>query len=349
MAAWLDTAQGSSGWTLTDTGRLEALVRWMTHPDTQYPALVCFAGNGNRVRALRALFPHNNVTRRGPAALMRLHLSTETAGTDHPVLFAECGIYSSSGFADPALYRSSDQKLRQYSVSQRTSGSAADVNLHVITQVVLPWTQILCLFVDSVSEMRELQQLLDQPPHKVHVGSHSVNVRFRILIVLTTPQVYASHELAAVIPQDHSRDVVAPEVTFVDLRDRFELSPMAAFEPLRGVILDKLQSVRIEQTQHGVLFSAVHLCALWKSNLESQMRGLDPAAFDCLRVARKNYPSTLSRKACLVDFLRESEKTGCTAQDVCSFVASAILMDAYPPGMHCEFDLTSPDARPARL
>lgn len=136
----------------------------------------------------------------------------------------------------------------------------------------MPWTQILYLSVDSVSEMRELQRLLDQPPHKTHIGSHSVNVRFRILIVLTTSQDYASHELAAVVPQDHSRNVIAPEVTFVDLRDRYELSPMAAFEPLRGVILDKFQSVRTEQTQHGVLFSAVHLSALWKSNLESRMR-----------------------------------------------------------------------------
>lgn len=48
------------------------------------------------------------------------------------------------------------------------------------------------------------------------------------------------------IPQDYSRDVVALEVTFVDLRDRSQLSPMAAFELLRSAILDKLQSVRIE-------------------------------------------------------------------------------------------------------
>jgi hypothetical protein len=218
-----------------------------------------------------------------------------------------------------------------------------------MSQVVLPWTQILCLFVDSVSEMRELQRLLDQPAHKTHIGSHSVNVRLRILIVLTNPQDYASRELAAAVPQDHFRDVVAPEVTFVDLRDRYELSPTAAFEPLRGVILDKLQSIRTEQTQHGVLFSAVHLSTFWKSNLESQMRRLDPADFDCLRVARKNYPSTLSRKTCLADFLGQAQKTGCEAQDVRSFVASAILMDAYPPGAHCEFDSTSPNPTPARL
>jgi hypothetical protein len=65
-----------------------------------------------------------------------------------------------------------------------------------------------------------------------------------------------------VVPQDPFRDVVAPEVTFVDLRDRYELSPTASFELLRSVILNKLQSIRTEQTQHGVLFSAVYLSAL---------------------------------------------------------------------------------------
>lgn len=64
------------------------------------------------------------------------------------------------------------------------------------------------------------------------------------------------------VSQDYFRDVVTPEVTFVDLRDRYELSPTVAFKPLRGVILDKLQSIRTEQTQHGVLFSAIYLSAL---------------------------------------------------------------------------------------
>lgn len=72
MAAWLDISHDSSGWSLVDTGRFDALVQSMSHPDTQFPALICFAGNGNRVKALRALFPHNNITRRGPAALARL-------------------------------------------------------------------------------------------------------------------------------------------------------------------------------------------------------------------------------------------------------------------------------------
>lgn len=336
MAAWLDTARDGSGWHLTDTGRLQSLTRWMSHPDTQYPSLVCFAGNGNRVRALRALFPHNNVTRRGPAALMRLHLSTGTAGTDHPVLVTECGSLSSSGFADPALYRNAPQSFRQYLVSQRVDCPAAEVNLRVMSKVVLPWTQILCLFVDSVSEMRDVQRLLDQARHQIHVGSHPVAVSFRVLVILTSPPKHASHEQAAPISQEDFGDADAPEITYVDLRHRSELSPAAAFEPLRSAILDRLLSVRDEQAQCGVLFSANHLGALWKANLESAMRSPDGAAFDCLRVARSGFPPSSRRVACLVDFLRQTNEARCEGKDVHSFIASALLMDAYPPGMHCE-------------
>lgn len=64
--------------------------------------------------------------------------------------------------------------------------------------------------------MRELQRLLDQSHHKIQVGFYSVPGRFRILIVLTD----TSHELAAAVPQDQAPDTDAPEITFIDLRDR---------------------------------------------------------------------------------------------------------------------------------
>jgi len=75
MAAWLDLVHDSTGWALVDTGRMDQIVQDMSHPATQYPSLVYFLGNRNRVPALRSLFPQNNITRRGPAGLARLHLS----------------------------------------------------------------------------------------------------------------------------------------------------------------------------------------------------------------------------------------------------------------------------------
>ncbi|KAJ5642768.1 hypothetical protein N7490_006768 [Penicillium lividum] len=62
MAAWLDLVNEDGAWTLVDTGRLEELVQGMPCPKRQCPCLVYFAGGLNRLKALRALNPHNNVT-----------------------------------------------------------------------------------------------------------------------------------------------------------------------------------------------------------------------------------------------------------------------------------------------
>lgn len=90
MAAWLDLTHDSAGWSVVDTGRMDEIMQGMSHPTMQYLSLICFLGNGNQVPVLRSLFPHNNVTHRGPAGLTRLHLSTKTASTEHPVLFTDC-------------------------------------------------------------------------------------------------------------------------------------------------------------------------------------------------------------------------------------------------------------------
>lgn len=92
MAAWLDLVSENEVWNLVDTNRLGELVQELPYPKFQYPSLLYFTGNSNRMKALRALFPYNNITRKGPAGLIRLHLSTKTAHTQSPILFAESSL-----------------------------------------------------------------------------------------------------------------------------------------------------------------------------------------------------------------------------------------------------------------
>lgn len=100
MAAWLDLVNEDGVWSLVDTSRLEELVQGMPYPKSQYPCLIYFAGNSTRMKALQALFPQNNVTRKGPAGLIRLHLSTKTAHTENPIIFAESNICSEQSLGD---------------------------------------------------------------------------------------------------------------------------------------------------------------------------------------------------------------------------------------------------------
>jgi hypothetical protein len=54
-------------------------------------------------------------------------------------------------------------------------------------------------------------------------------------------------------------DTSDPTISILDLQDRHDLSPRAAFEPLRRTLLDQIQISQDQWMQQGLLFSAQHL------------------------------------------------------------------------------------------
>lgn len=319
---------------------MNEIVQGMSHPITQFPSLVCFLGNKSRVPALRSLFPDNNVTRRGPAGLARLHLSTKTANTEHPVLFAE------SSFNDPLVLGeccqipSSADRHRQYPIPAGTFKSTASLKHHIMSRLLFPWTHVACLFVDGMAEFEMARSLLEDSHTVMQVGCHAAPPNLmRVVIVLTDPKVTYETDFG----KENMRcsdlaDTREPTVSILDLRDRHQLSPAAAFEPLHRLLLDDLHISRTRRNEQGLLFSAVHLNFLWNRALQQGFLASRIARVDCLQVARERLPVNPSFQSHLVNYLEQSSKAGCSTDEVYTFVASAILMDAYPPGMHSEWN-----------
>ena len=335
MAAWLDILSDTTGRSLVDTGRFEEIVQGMSHPNSQYPSLVYFAGNGNRVKALQALFPRNNVTRKGPAGLIRVHLSTATAHTEHPIIFAESNPFSQAGVGDTCLLRWSGDRHRRYPLSLGESQPLADLQQEVIRQKILPWTQVLCFFVDTISEMQHVQQLLDAPIGTLSIGASHIRSMMRVVIVLSGDSQLEAHgaddgfELPNAWLGQHM-------LTILDLRDRSKLSPSVAYDPLRSLILDQIQQIRSLQKENCLSFSAVHLNALWGRGLQLRMGSSNPASLDCLLVAREGFKRKAAMASCFVELQSQFASSACPENEVYSFIASALLMDAYPPEMHRE-------------
>ncbi|KAJ5291406.1 hypothetical protein N7478_000657 [Penicillium angulare] len=325
MASWLDIVDGPSGWTLVDTGRLETLLQSMSHPKTQFPVLIHFAGNNNRVKALRALFPRNNVTRKGPASFARLHVSTETASTQYPVLFAESRMGGSTDPSGTTSYWHSNPNVERYPLP--ADCSKLNVYRDVMSQIILPWAHILCLFIDSHTEMQECFKLLSQPFRRIQVGSHSISQFMRVIFIFTSPRNY-----------DFLGDVMSshqdPAYTYLNLQDRSELSPEARYEPLRNLLLDKLQTIRAEQSEHGLSLSATHMCFLWKKSLQSKLEKLEIGPLNCLHIAREGFPKESSKAPYLAEFLKVALAGQHDVRKIYEFIASAFLMNAYPPDMH---------------
>ena len=337
MAAWLDILSDTTGSYLVDTGRFEEIVQGMSHPNSQYTSLVYFAGNGNRIKALQALFPHNNVTRKGPAGLIRAHLSTATAHTEHPVIFAESNPFSQAGVGDSCLLRWSGDRHRRYPLGLGGSQPLADLQQEVIRYKILPWTQVLCFFVETVSEIRNVQKLLDAPIGTLSIGASHIQGIMHVVIVLsgnTQPEVHDDDgfELPNAWLRQH-------RITVLDIRDRSELSPSVAFDPLRSLVLEQIQEVRSLQKEKCLSFSAVHLNALWGRGLQVRMGSSNPANLDCLLVAREGYKRKTAMISCFIELKTQFANSACPEDELYNFIASALLLDAYPPEMHRKLSL----------
>lgn len=334
MAAWLDLIPEADGWSIVDSGRLDEIIREMSHPKTQFPSLVYFAGNGSRIKALRALFPRNNITRRGPVGLARLHLSTSTAHAENPVIFAESDLFTRSGLGDANILRYPTQKYQRFYVCSDESSSSAQLQQQIITQMILPWTHVLCLFVDSESEIRTVHRMLQAPRRKLAVGNQAIPDVMRVVIVLTE-NVQKECKMDDELSTLFGKDMDQSQTIILDLRNRSEFSDTVAFEPLRRLVLDHLEEVHdVDQNLQCRPFSAVHLNTLWTFNARLQERKIGLPLLDCLSIARENYPKDTSMTDGLVEFKRKMLGITGPDNDIDSFVASALLMDAYPPEMH---------------
>ncbi|CAG8891594.1 unnamed protein product [Penicillium salamii] len=330
MAAWLDLVKENEAWDLVDTNRLEQLVQELPNPKYQYPSLLYFYGNSNRKKALRALFPYNNITRKGPAGLIRLHLSTKTAHTQNPILFAESGLCLEQSLGDSKWLKNSTTKHQTFSLGGADGTlTPARLQQEVKRQLVLPWTQILCLFLDSVPEIQAATNLLQRPRRQLTIGDEVVPAPTQIVIVLTNSQ-HATKAFAQKCARLQKLDIGT--VTILDLRPRHGLSDSVVFQPLQTLIVKQLSIVQAEQISNCRRFSASHLSAFWSTGVQTHEWLLHAPPFDLLERARRDYV----RNKTMDDCLREVMQTciGYPKEDFDDLVASAFLMDAYPPQMH---------------
>ncbi|KAJ5100980.1 hypothetical protein N7456_007032 [Penicillium angulare] len=330
MAAWLDLVREDGVWSLVDTHRLEELVKEMPYPSCQYPCLLFFVGNANRMRALRTLFPQNNVSRQGPAGMVRLHLSARTAHTEQPILFAESAWWGEKSLGDTKWLRYATHLHQRHTLTD-VGGELVPARLRqqLAGHLVIPWTQMMCLFVDTSVDLKAAGDLLRLPRRPLAVGDECLSNALHVVMV--TEKIHPEDIWAQVSLWELSH---ADRLTILDLRERSRCSDDVAFEPLRGLILDRLPDIWTAQQSDYRLFSALHLGAFWKLSLQHPLHILHTTPLDLLAHARRNFAKAPSMHESLCEGVRLMQVDGYTEGNIYGAVASALLMDAYPPGMH---------------
>jgi hypothetical protein len=335
-SAWLELWQGDTEPLLSHGWRLPQISNDLPDPSNQFPQITFLLGRRLKEKALRTLCQSSF---KGPRRKHAINIRTDnrTLHALQPRLFADC---------DPM-----SQGLQQVPPGTRTChqdevisipASHQNIMLHdlILCRLLFMFVDVICIFADDFGGLNAVQNLLLT---WAGIGSGSSlphAVRPRVIIVASDEGQSVTHNVLD--EKDFLFELQSKEPalykTFSDIRfsrlPSDELSSSARFLSLSAEISRQLHDARFVRIQNQVLFSAVHLSEFFK--LASRKLSITPLdQFDFVASARQQNLLDGGFSSHVIEFLRLGGKSRIPYDGMASHIASAILMDAYPPGMHC--------------
>jgi hypothetical protein len=336
-SAWLHLIAGKSDFGLRYENRFQGIIDQLTAP-SKSPCLGLFLGREKKDAALREVFPDNNLERqRCPQGVIRLELDNASLQSDHPILFAD---------TDPNLPAITYNNCQSSSHSRRVvSLPWAAAVPHLVQDIILSrllflFTDVICLFADDVGGLDGVKTLLTTWATIGSASSLPSTVRPRLLIISEEDHSSATYSLLE--REDFRYDLL--HSTGMDLSQTFtsikaivlpgeHLSPAVQHMRLRGNITREFDLARQSRNTVSVAFSGTHQNALFDRALEHISRTIEEP-FDFVRAARLTNELRTDYSSHVENFLSLTKVKEIPTDAVCSFIASSVLMDAYPPNMH---------------
>jgi hypothetical protein len=329
--AWAELAKGHAEPTVSYGQRLAHVTAELPRPSQQLPHVIFFMGRDLKDQALAQLClgavarPSNN------HHSVLLQTDQRTQGSTHPRLFADC---------DPTNYHLSPSLKSSPACHPQTSFAIDwppnEACRDVFLSRLFLFTDVVCIFADDVGGLDVVENLLST---WARIGSASTlhpQIRPRVMVIVGGRTTSVTQSVMD--EQDFMFHLIRPDApalfdVFADVQTyRIPVSD-THFRQLEKDISGQLHNTRLWRERKGVAFSATHLNALFQHSLH-QFSGMVKSPFDFVQSSRAENPLDGSFTAHLTTFLTLSAKTRLPYEGMASYVASAILMDAYPPDMH---------------
>lgn len=334
MAQWLHLSRNTDGWILGVDSRFRKILIDMEDPLCQFPSLICFIGGQSKSQALRALFPFNNTRRSCAPCFAKLHISTNTANTPHPILIVDG---ASDESKEKELGGSSmryENQRTSFEIRRKNYQSFDEIRNTIYSHLILPFAHVVYLFPDDIGGLGKIQEILLSWLGELKDGRPRLGLTPQVVLVLTNPEVeYPASEVLYDTLSTSLGSSIASSLAIVDLRSRHALSREAKFEPLRSQLSHDIQKARRSREDEHILFSATHLEALFSKATE-HMAYQGEISFNAIQAAKDHCKVPLNASIYLQEFIASAIDAGESIPAIAMYISSALIMDAYPPGMH---------------
>lgn len=308
---------------LHDIGRFSRVAQELTNPKEQCPRLVHLVGSKARDVAIRELFPHNNTKKTRGHGLANFRADVASFNSETPLLFADSDPFAEIP-ASHSLERCHDVTTYPTTWSRSTRHSPLDI-LHA--RLLFLFTDVICIFADDFPNLVDVAGRL---VNWMVIGSGSIlptRIRPRVLIV-------TSDSDPSIVIQAKDFEQCFSSIDLFPLAGD-GLSPSARYRPLKEAIRAHTRSLQDLRRQHGFLFSADHLAVFFQYAVQHTASTI-LRPFDFVRESRRGNEVGEDYREHVANFLSLCKKFRLPYDSIASYIASTILMDAYPPGMHRE-------------
>lgn len=330
--SWVKLAEGPTA-QLVYGSRFARVVAELPDPSTQLPQVVFCLGRRSKDQALKELCGGNY---RGQHRLQRcinLRSDNRTLHSLQPRFFADC-----DPTCQPRLASSENISICHPDQAHPIDLPSTAHSLYdlLLSRLLFLHVDVLCVFADDMGGLEGVRERLCTWARIGSASNLSNVVRPRVIVV--SEQQSVTHDLLEdgdfLYELLHVGDVPF-HAAFGDVQvcrlPPGELSSESRYLGLRQEVTQQLRNMRLIREQRQVLFSATHLNAFFELSLQHFCA--EPfVPFNHIKAARKWYPLDGAFTSHLISFLEAGKRV--PYDEVASYIASTILMDAYPIRMH---------------
>ena len=333
---WLQLA-GREQYYLHYGERLTNILDELTEPSVQYPSTVLCLGRKVRDLALRHIFPRNNLRRIQQSGTINIRTDSSTISSEYPIWFADSDpltvVPESIGI--PQCHENISKELLWASPQ---GYSPLDL---VYCKLIFPFTNVICVFADDLGGLGAVATMLSKWIDLGAASTSSESVKPRVLIITTEDTFSTTHNI---LEMESLREKLQQEKAAISRRSSFssflvlrlppaDVSQLARHRRLKEVLLEELDKHRLERVKSRALFSGTHFQALFRIAL-SQFSKTIESPFDFITASRVDDPVDGSFEQHLCEFLYLGNQRYIPYTLLAPYVASCILLDAFPPKMH---------------
>ena len=336
---WLRLSQEHKTFSLQDGHRLHSITQSLPRPSKQYPSFLFFLGKGSKSVALRNLFPETRISSYRHYGIANICLDPKTSDDDYPLIIAD-GCQSGATYVTNSTPEYKCHETTNHLLDWPESENEPPQQQSIIditnARLLSLFIDVICIFAEDYGGLADVVTQLTNWAAYGSASSLHLTVRPRIVVVTRIPGNVFESEVLHFRSQLFSTpkfSEVFSSLNVVNLLAKLRPNSQTQFGALKEVLGQELQTARFARISSSAMFSCIHLKAFFGKAVQRFVQRPE-ARFDFLRASRDENPVNPELPDHIDTFMSFSRDHKFPDGIPVPFVASAILLDSFPPDMH---------------